>query len=158
MCTTSGYDKCCCCLTLRTCCIGISILEIFYQLLMHFVLSQMGVQAPLLTIIPAHLIALIIIGILLYGIIMRKRSFLWLWITFNITNVIFLVGLYVMCSYDFYNDPATVLDFECDARDVHGLSNLFMVQLVLTLIVYMYIRQLCAQHVCDQHNRIHDVI
>lgn len=84
------YDSCCWCLPLRTGVFIIAIIEIIFQVVANIVFVEMDVRIAV--IISGNVIGITFIGLLIYGIILQKRSCLWLWLAIDLLLVI-LLGL-----------------------------------------------------------------
>lgn len=140
------YDSCCWCLPLRTGCILIAILDLILQVLATIAALEYQMPYLYVVIISGNLIAFTITGLLVYGTIVQKRSFLWLWTVVNAVVVILLCILTVMCAIGF-TDTAADTPGQADgklASIIIGVLSaaLATAQFVFTLIVYSYICKL----------------
>lgn len=140
------YDSCCWCLPLRTGCILIAVLDLFFQVLATIASLELQIPYLYVVIISGNLIALTITGLLVYGTIVQKRSFLWLWTAVNTVVVILLCILTVMCAIGF-TDTASDTPGQADGKLVSIVigvisAALATVQFVFTLVVYSYICKL----------------
>lgn len=88
------FKSCCGCMTLRTGCIVIGVLEILAQIWNISVQRQVSGS-----LIGGTLIAFIASALLIYGAAKRNRFLLWPWIVVNIITLIILVIGLLLCVF-----------------------------------------------------------
>lgn len=86
-------------------------------------LPDLDVQTSFVAIIVGNLIVLTITGILFYGTIKQKCSYLWLWVAMNILNVGFLFEIFSKYMFRYHFGIADFADFEinCQAGGSHDV-------------------------------------
>lgn len=100
------FKTCCCCLSLRTGCIIMGVLEILSYL--SVVAAKNSSPASIFLM----LVGLIASALLIYGAIKRNRFCLWPWIVVNIIAIIvFIIGV-LLCAFA----SAIIVDIFQDAQ------------------------------------------
>lgn len=150
------YDSCCWCLPLRTGCILIAVVDIIFQILANIAFVEMNVSLPV--IISGNLIALTFTGLLIYGTIMQKRSWLWLWSTINVILMVLLGIFAVMAIIGYSSNPSEGPGAGVDklfAVIVAVISTaVITAQIMFGLVVFSYLWKLREQTVemDDRHS------
>lgn len=150
------YDSCFWCLSLRTGCILIITFEIIFQILGNVAFRPLDL--PLLAVISGNLLVGAFTGLLIYGIIEHKRSWLWLWIAINMIIVILFAILSVWTAVDYIFptdlDPIGRGHTRLYSIIISVISAIFAItRIVFALIIYSYI---CKLH--EQQNSVYSEV
>lgn len=160
------FKTCCCCISLRTGCIIIGVLEILAQI------WNISVQKQVTgSVIGGTLIAFVVSALLIYGAAKRNRVFLWPWIVVSIITLIILVIGLLLCVFasalivDVFKaaeSEGKLSDEEMEQAQI-GLTTLVVLIAVsiliaiailipLTLVVYSYVCELREEEVRQNNN------
>lgn len=150
------YDSCCWYFPLRTGCILIAIMEIIFLASVDIVFVKMEVPFPVM--IPVNLIALTFTGLLLYGTILRKRSWLRLRLAINVIIVVLLGILDTMSIIDSSSHSPSELyaGMEKVAAVIFAFIStaLIAAQIIFGLVVFSFLCELRGRLLDDDRNPI----
>lgn len=161
------FKTCCCCLSLRTGCIVIGVLEILGQL------SNISSTQTSISVVFGTIIGLIAAALLIYGAVKRDRLYMWPWIVVTILSIIFLIILVFLCALapslimDVMNSRQAKGEIHLTKEETHDLETattafvvimavvfliVIAILILLTLVVYSYICELREEGQRQQHD------
>lgn len=100
------FNTCCLCLSLRTGCILIAVLEMIILILANIAAGQ----SISLDVIGTNIIATAFVGLLIYGIVMENCISLWLWVMINNVVIGLLFCVIGVCAFHWTLDTLPRLE------------------------------------------------